>query len=223
MNKPNLIIDFDSTFVKLEALDELAAIALSGRQDKEKITKEIRKITQLGMEGKITFPESLSRRFKLLPANRDHIEKLTRLLKKNVSDSIKQNKKFFQKNHKKIYIISGGFQEYICPVVEIYGIKPKNVLANKFIFDKKGNVCGFDRKRNLCQENGKIKEVKKLKLRGETWVLGDGYTDFQIREAKLAKKFVVYCENVKRKSVCRKADGIANNFNEFLKMVNGGI
>ena len=52
---PNLIIDFDSTFVTVEALDELAKICLKENSQKEKILKKIQKTTKLGMEGKIDF------------------------------------------------------------------------------------------------------------------------------------------------------------------------
>ena len=61
----SLVIDFDSTFIKLEALEELATVALDGNEKKNEIVDEIEKITIMGMEGKITFPESLSRRLKL--------------------------------------------------------------------------------------------------------------------------------------------------------------
>lgn len=225
MDKPklNLIFDFDSTFVKVEALDELARIALSDRDNKNDILNEIRKITALGMEGVISFPESLSRRFELISADKRNVEELIRFLQENVSDSIKRNKNFFKKNHSNIYIISGGFMEYICPIANEFGINSRNVLANKFIFDKYGNVSGFDKRQVLCQENGKIKQVKKMKLKGDVWIIGDGYTDYQIRKAGLAKKFVVFCENVRRKNILRKGDHSVENMEEFLDLFNISI
>lgn len=214
--KENLVIDFDSTFVKVEALDELAGIALRDNPEREKILDEIRKTTVLGMEGKITFPESLERRFKLLSASQDDIQKLIEFLKVNISESVKRNKKFFQDNHERIYIISGGFKEYICPVVEEYGIKAEHVLANKFIFDNVGNVCGFDKDCNLAKVNGKVRQIKEMELDGETWVIGDGYTDYEIKGAGLASKFIACCENIRRESVIEKADMVINSFDELI-------
>ena len=214
----NLIFDFDSTFVKVEALDELFRIALENHKNKDKIVGRIEKITALGMDGSISFPESLRRRFKLLTADKRHIEKLTKLLKKNISESIKKNKKFFQKNCRNIYMISGGFQEYICPVVEDFGIKKKNVLANKFIFDRSGNIIGFDKNRLMAKNNGKVKEVKRLGLKGEAWIIGDGYTDYQIKEAGAAQKFIAFCENIRRDKIIQKADLVARDFDEFLSI-----
>src|SRR3989338_10206993 len=75
---PTFFFDFDSTLVSIESLDEL--IALSIRENHEpdeagKILEEIRKITDMGMNGEIDFPESLSRRLKKAPVNRSHIKK----------------------------------------------------------------------------------------------------------------------------------------------------
>jgi D-3-phosphoglycerate dehydrogenase / 2-oxoglutarate reductase len=220
LNNLKLIIDFDSTFVRVEALDELAAISLRERKDKKKIIDEIKKTTELGMEGKITFPQSLERRFKLLNANKKHIEELIRHLKKSISFSVLKNKKFFRDNASNIFIISGGFEEYIVPVVEDFGIQPCNVMANQFVYDSKGRIIGFDKKNLLSKENGKTKQVRKLKLRGDVWVIGDGFTDWQIKGSGAAKKFVAYAENIQRKKVAIRADHVCGNFCQFIHLIS---
>ena len=48
------IIDFDSTFVQVEALDALAEISLARHPDKAALVQEIKDITNLGMEGKVS-------------------------------------------------------------------------------------------------------------------------------------------------------------------------
>mgnify|MGYP000932869958 FL=1 len=78
------IIDFDSTFTQVEALDELARISLEGSPDQEKVYKEIERYTNLAMEGKISFRESLAGRISLLKANKSHLQKLIKHLKKKV-------------------------------------------------------------------------------------------------------------------------------------------
>jgi D-3-phosphoglycerate dehydrogenase / 2-oxoglutarate reductase len=219
-NELNIIFDFDSTFVKLEALDELAGIALRKKKNRKALLQEIKKTTNLGMEGLISFPESLSRRFRLLSANKKNIASLIKLLKNNVSDSIENNKSFFIKNSKNIYIISGGFKEYIFPVVSHFGIRRENVLANNFIFDQLGNITGFDKRQLLSKKNGKVKQLKKMKLVGKVWVIGDGWTDYQIRENGLADKFIAFFENVERDNIAEKADQVVKNFDEFLMLNN---
>src|SRR5690606_13481060 len=127
--------------------------------------------------------ESLIRRVQLLHANREHLEVLIKKLKKKVSASFSRNKEFFKDNSKDVYIVSGGFKEFIWPVVANYHISEENVYANTFLFDKEGNICGFDEKNPLSEEGGKVKLLKKLKLEGKVHGIGDGYSDFQLKES----------------------------------------
>src|SRR5438128_4714499 len=99
MNQSNntyFIIDFDSTFIKVEALDELAAISLSKDRDRKNKLNEIQSLTKQAMDGEISFRESLIKRIGLLNADSSHIEKLIKTLKKKISRSIISNKEFFK-------------------------------------------------------------------------------------------------------------------------------
>jgi D-3-phosphoglycerate dehydrogenase len=214
----NFIIDFDSTFIQVEALDELAAIALSENPHRKKNIEKISEITRLGMEGAIPFDESLRRRIALFSANKDHIQELIRVLKKKISKSVRKNKSFFKKHRGRVFILSGGFREIVIPVARSFSISEKNVIANEFLYDKRGNITGFDKKNNLSKEGGKIKAVRNLKLKGKTYVLGDGFTDYQLKEAGLADKFFAFTENVFREKVAQKADHVVSNFDEFLSL-----
>lgn len=108
------------------------------------------------MEGKISFNEALIKRLLLFKTNRDDLKKLIDFIKKNVTPSVKNNKEFFENFSESIYIVSGGFREFITPVVKEYGIKESHVLANTFIFDNKDRVIGFDTKNPLSNNGGKI-------------------------------------------------------------------
>jgi len=212
----NFIIDFDSTFVKCESLDELAKIALQNNPKKDKILKEISKITNQGMEGKISFRVSLEKRLKLFQPTLDNIKSLISSLKSSITPSIAQNKLFFSKHKDQIYIISGGFIDYVLPIVQEFGIAKNHVLANRFTVSKKGIVTGFDKKNHLARKNGKVAAIKSLKLQGKSAVIGDGYTDYEIKKEKAADMFVAFTENVKRQNVVRIADKNVRSFDEFL-------
>lgn len=216
----SLVIDFDSTFVKLEALEELAEIALQDNPQKEQIVEEIKKITDLGMEGKITFPQSLGRRLKLFSSEDRHVQLLIEKLKKNISDSVVACKDFFLENADNIYIISGGFEDFIYPVVEEYGIKKDHILANKFVFDEEGKVVGIDEDRPLAQEGGKAKAVKLMELGQPVCVVGDGWTDYEIKQAGCADIFCAFCENVKRDVVVESADHVFGSFHDVVSWAN---
>ena len=94
--KRNYIFDFDSTLTRVEALDVLAEITLKENPKKEQIIQEIIDITNLGIDGEISFTESLERRIKLLNANQADLSGLVEALKKQVSKSIESNKDFFE-------------------------------------------------------------------------------------------------------------------------------
>jgi len=210
------IIDFDSTFTQVEALDELARISLENNPNRQAIYEEIERLTNLAMEGKISFRESLAGRVKLLEANRDHLAKLIVHLKKKVSKSFSRNKEFFKDNADTAWIVSGGFKEFITPVVTPYHIKKENIYANTFRFDEAGNIIGYDEANPLSDEGGKVKLLKQLEIQGRIFGIGDGYSDFQLKESGLIEKFYAFTENIARQSVTDKADHIAPSFDEFL-------
>ena len=214
--KRNYIFDFDSTLTKVEALDVLAEITLENNPDKDAIIQQIIDITNLGIDGEISFTESLERRIKLLEANKSDLEALIKGLQKQVSKSIESNKMFFEEFSENIYVISCGFKEFIDPIVAAYNIPSERVYANTFSFDENGKIVGFDSENPLSQHNGKIKCLKDMNLDGEIQVIGDGYSDYVTREAGVADKFFAYTENVSREKTTRNADHIAPNLDEFL-------
>lgn len=214
--KKNYIFDFDSTLTKVEGLDVLCEITQANNPNREEILQEIIKITNLGIDGEISFTQSLERRIKLLDANKSHLEELIVELKKHVSPSIKRNKSFFEDFSDDIYIISAGFKEFIIPIVAQYNIPASSVYANTFEFDADGNIIGFDRENPLSKHNGKIECLRNMNLEGEIQVIGDGYSDYVTREAGIADKFFAYTENVQREKTVENADHITPNLDEFL-------
>ncbi len=210
------IIDFDSTFTQVEALDELARISLQDHPDRQSIYEEIDRLTNLAMNGQISFRESLSGRVRLLGANRSHLTQLVGILKKKVSSSFLRNRDFFRQNKEQVLIVSGGFKEFITPVVSPYYISKEQIYANEFRFDEAGNIVGYDEGNPLSEEAGKVKLLKQLDLPGKLYGIGDGYSDFQLKESGLIERFYAFTENIERKSVSEKADHITPSFDEFL-------
>lgn len=217
MKKHHYIIDFDSTFISFEILEHLASIALEHQPEKTTILDQIKEITNLGMEGTIPFQESLFKRLKLLKANKTHIEKLISIIQKNVTKSVKKNKKFFIKNSKDIYIISGAFKEFIIPIVKEFQIPQSHVLANTFTYDKNGNITGVDLSNPLAYKFGKAIAVAGLRLTGTIFIVGDGYSDFEIRQNGVGNYFIAFTENVLRSQIANQADCIAKDFDKVIE------
>lgn len=221
MNKTiNIFIDFDSTLTKVEGLDELANIAFAGNPNRETVVAEIAKLTDLGMSGEISFGESLRRRVQLLSANRSHINQLTEFLQTQISDSFLENQTFLRAHQTQIYVISGGFKEFILPVTNRLGVLENHVFANTFVFDERGNIVGIDEQNPLANDLGKIEILKRLDLTGEIYVIGDGFTDYQLRAAGLASRFYAFTENVSRPNIIAVADFVAASFDDFLATIS---
>ena len=211
----HFIIDYDSTFIKVESLDELSKI--SNGED-ETINNKISEITNLGMEGKISFSDSLRKRIELIECNKEDIVKTVEILEKKVSDSFKNNISFLKNNAENILIVSSGFHELIEPIVIKYGIKKENIFANKFLYDN-NKVIGYDKKNPLSKSEGKVNILKELKLKGEVHVIGDGYTDYEIKKEGLANYFYLFIENIKRESVVKSADYLLKSLDQFIKII----
>ncbi len=210
------IFDFDSTFIKVEALDVLCEIIYENNSTGQQVLTEIQRLTDLGMEGKLSLKESLSKRIELLQANRDHLGRVIESLKAMVSESVMRNRNFFKVNAENIYIISNGFREIIVPIVQEFGIKADHVLANTFRFDHDGKIIGFDEKDELCENQGKVKKIKSLQLEGDVIMIGDGYTDYETLEGGVVSKFYAFTENVSRSIVIENASKTAPSLDEIL-------
>ena len=211
----HFIIDYDSTFIKVESLDELSKIS---NGDDETINNKISEITNLGMDGKISFSDSLRKRIELIECNKEDIVKTVEILEKKVSDSFKNNISFLKNNAENILIVSSGFHELIEPIVIQYGIKKENIFANKFLYDN-DKVIGYDKKNPLSKSQGKVNILKELKLKGEVHVIGDGYTDYEIKKEGLANYFYLFIENIKRESVVKSADYLLKSLDQFIKII----
>src|ERR1700754_3513426 len=159
--QPNkfFVIDFDSTFTKVEAFDVLAEISLDSHPDRESLKEQIKQITNKGMDGSLSLRESLEQRLKILSPNKRHLTQLISALRDKVSVSFVRNRDFFQSHADRIFIISNGFHTFIEPIVTEYGIRAENIFANQFTFDEQGNVIGFDRDNPLSANNGKVEQL----------------------------------------------------------------
>ena len=215
----HLIIDFDSTFVTVESLDELAHIVLKDNPENAQRLETIKTITRAGMEGSIPFDESLSKRLKLLNINQKDIHAATILLAKKVTPSFKRNKQLLMENAQNILIISGGFYEMIIPIVSEYGILEDQVFANKFVYKGTSRIAHVDSQNIMAQSGGKVAQANALGLAGEIHVIGDGYTDYQIKSEGPAKKFFAFIENIRRNSVCEVADVVLSNIDDYIKFL----
>lgn len=159
INKNIIFIDFDSTFIKLETLDELAKLVLKNDKERNLKIKQITEITNLAMSGKINFTKALNLRLQLLKINKTDVCKITHHLSKSISESINSNIDLIRLISENIWIVSGGFKDIIAPIVKNFGIKKSKILANEFIYNKHNQVIGCNEQNDLYKSKGKISHI----------------------------------------------------------------
>ena len=215
--KAFLILDFDSTFVSVEALVELAEIALRDAPDREQKVAQIDGITRAGMEGRISFDESLRRRLGTLQPTRAQLEALVDSLKQKVTPSVAGRRDWIAENAERIYIISGGFQEFVVPVAAEFGIGADHVLANSFEW-RDGRVSGV-KPHALTRDDGKARALKELGLARPVVMVGDARSDYETRKAGVADAFVAFVENTERPGIAAVADKVVHSFDELVELL----
>ena len=212
--KPLIIIDFDSTFIVDETLDFMA------KNLHRNVQIEIKKITDRAMNGELDFNSALIERTRKLKIHKSELFNIIESLKKRVSPSFISNKKYISSISENIFIISGGFKEIIIPIVRDYGIKQSHVYANEFIFDDDEMISGINEKLEMSQSDGKNRILETIDLSKGAYVVGDGITDLKMKKVSGIKSFICYVENINRPEISKKADFIASNFNEVIKIIS---
>ncbi|NEX94208.1 phosphoglycerate dehydrogenase [Caulobacter sp. 17J65-9] len=213
---PYFVIDFDSTFTEVEALEVLGEIALADDPDRAAKLEAVRELTDKAMGGEVGFGESIRRRLGILGVRREHLAPLVEKLSGRVTASFKRNRAFFERYGDRVFVISGGFHDFIEPVVGAFGVSPDRVLANRLQFDAEGRATGLDDANPLSRDGGKVEVVRSLNLDGDVVVIGDGWTDYEIRAAGAAERFYAFTENVTRPKVIDAADHVARSLDEVL-------
>ena len=91
-----LFIDFDSTFVKVETIDELAKFCLKYDSDADNKVKMISDITNQAMSGEIDFPSALDSRLSILSLTRNDVIDVSKKISTLISDSIMDHHKLIK-------------------------------------------------------------------------------------------------------------------------------
>jgi D-3-phosphoglycerate dehydrogenase len=213
----HLVLDFDSTIVTLESLDELAAIALEGRRDRDDVLARIRSITDAGMDGSLPIDQSLSQRLALLQFDRTMVARLVDRLHGAISPSLRLHADELRQGADRVWVVTSGFHEWIDPVVEALGIDRSHVCANRLLWSADGRSLGLDPLSTLASPRSKPRAVRALGLVGRVIAVGDGITDWEIRDAGVADEFIAFTETVARAPVVERADHVAAEFGSVLR------
>lgn len=219
MRFKTIILDFDSTLISIESLDLLAEISLAHHPERQERLERIRQLTTMAMEGEMPYHSSLTQRIALLEGHAYHLPELIDALRKYYTPSLLRALPILRDSPVDFYVFSGGFSEYIIPVLHSIGFPAERIYANRFVADASGKILGVDTTNPLATTQGKAKLAARLQLRRPILVVGDGYNDYEIRKLGYADAFAAFVENIYRRSVCAHADFLLHSFHQLLSYV----
>jgi D-3-phosphoglycerate dehydrogenase len=209
LNKSIYFFDFDSTLINAETLDLIA----SNKNLKDFEIEKIKEITNQAMNGEISFNKALNERLKILKINQNDVFEIKNQIHAKINKSILDNISFFSKNN--CFIISGGFREIIQPVADILKIPFEKVFANNLIFDQQFEHFILDNENPLAHNKGKSHVINQLDFKENQIMIGDGYTDLEVKLENPKIKFYAYTEVVYRNEIVIQADKVISNLNEL--------
>jgi D-3-phosphoglycerate dehydrogenase / 2-oxoglutarate reductase len=212
----NLFFDFDSTIIQTESLDELAKMVLT--KDQEKID-QFKEITKQGMKGELDFEQSLIGRLNLIVATKSDINRLILKLRQTLSPSIDCLKRIVEENRSSCFVVSGGFLDYLKPICIELGFLEDHIFGNDFTYDGE-KIIGFNTENILAISKGKASLIQSLGLSSPVVIIGDGYTDYEVKLEAVADHFIGFTENISRQKVVVHADIICQNFNQVYNYIN---
>jgi len=216
-SQPTYIFDFDSTLVRVEALDELADIALVGDADHAQKLQRIREITQLGMEGSMSIEESLRMRLQLLAIRQEMLPPLVARLRQSFTASVWRGRERLATMRDHVWVVSSGFHEWIEPTIETLGLRADHVLANR-LRSREDGVMEMDPTSTCAVDAGKALVIERCNLPRPRMMIGDGMTDWRVREHGACEKFICFTEVVRRDAVVARADAVASTLEQVLEL-----
>jgi len=191
MKPKTLILDFDSTLIRLESLEEILGPLLTTAQ-----REQMGRITKAGMNGQISFAESLEQRLQLAQPSRARVEKFGQAALGLLADQVRELLACCRELAITPWILTGGLLEAVLPVSRSLGLPDERVLAIACRWDDTGRFLGLAPgtaldKVSACQ-------ARAQQMGRPVWAVGDGFTDYQLLLAGCADRFFAFTAFARR-------------------------
>lgn len=199
----SVIFDFDSTLVPYETLEELCKQALAGDPAGR---AELERITDAGMDGSMSFEESLRSRLAIArPERRDVIALGRRLAEAPTEGAALLVADLHAAGHA-VWIVSGGFQDLLLEVGAALGIPAEQIHGVPCTWAEDGSLVDVDPANGFVSSKSEGLARLGASLEPPAVGVGDGATDLALREAGYVQQFVAYTEHARRPGVVARAD-----------------
>jgi len=195
---PTVIFDFDSTLIACESLEEVLAARLAGRPD---LVAQVREITSLGMEGKISFAESLARRLAIVPPRRADIRRFAATAHRRLTPGMEKLVADLHARRVGVSIVSGTTREMILPVAKRLGIAARRVHGIRPRWGRDGRFLGLRADDPFVKSKAAgVAEISNRWSRPRIGV-GDGATDLALLRHGAIDHFVAFTGHARRNAV----------------------
>ncbi len=213
-----VIFDFDSTLITAESLELLLAPPLANHPEKQALLAEI---TQQGMDGTISFAESLQQRLQIAAPTQQSIDQLAKTITQYLTPGMPALIKTLQDQGMDIWIISGGLRELILPVGLALNIAAAQIHGVQLRFGNHGQFIGIDQHDPFS--HSKVDGARPLSKKWQSAgvMIGDGMTDYHVYQAGLADHFIAFTQHARRTAVLSQPGVIeANSVTQLLAVLS---
>jgi phosphoserine phosphatase len=198
---------------------------------------EMRAITEMGMNGEISFNESLKLRtntFVDIGITRGQVDSYAQMLVDNpdsiLTPSFAANRAWLQRHPQSFQYLTSGIIQMVEPALR-HSLGAHEIHGNAYLFEgdddptrtplASDRLLGCDESRELFYDGGKARVIRKLRETQDITLavmLGDGVNDQQAKEPGAADLFVLFRENVKDRVL--KADFTADTLVEAVQCIS---
>ena len=216
---PTVIFDADSTIFSIETLDQLSIPILKSNPDK---LAKIHELTNLGMQGKIDFYQSLKKRLDILQLNKANIKPFASTLHNYITHGFKELVQDLKARNIDLWVLSGGLLEVIQPVLLSLGFDQDKIHGSGVNWDKNGDYMSLSDDYPL---NYTKVEALKISNWHNNWdrpriMIGDGFTDLKLYQEHMVDNMIVYTEHAARDNVIASAPYRAHNILELKRILD---
>jgi len=189
----NVIFDFDYTLLPEESTVEILKLSLQARSDKNLLLAKLADIAPRALAGRANFKELFFLYRMTTHIRHSHVQQYILSRAPALDPRLARVIEQLKKDGVNLFILSGGYEEWIKPLAAKWGIKQENVVANRFYWWGK-RVMGIQRSPLLSSSRGKPFVVNtwksEFRLQGPTVIVGDGQADRAVWRCGAVEGFV---------------------------------
>jgi phosphoserine phosphatase len=195
---PTVSIDFDSTLVACESLEEILKPRLAGRPD---LVRRIREITDLGMAGRIPFAESLARRLAIAEPTRADVRRFASSAHRFLTPGMAALVADLRARRVGVSWVTGALREATLPLARRLGVPARRVHGVRARWGRDGRFLGL-----VSGDPFAVSKADGIARTAATWSrprvgVGDGATDLELLRRGAVDRFVAFTQHARRRAV----------------------